>query len=220
MIISDENEFIFVHIPRTAGTRISKSLCEEMRVENWKQHIGEPTEVARRHETVADDYPGSIYEGKKHIEAKDLKLLVGEKKWESYFTFAFVRNPWDRAVSTYMHRRKVASGPVRALWPTSKHLFRWLLKGKYKLLGANSAQQIDYVADDNGELLVDFVGRFERLAEDFDSVCEKIGLRASLGEKYDPTKRAGYQEYYDEVSKQIIYDVKRDDVEKFGYRFE
>ena len=220
MIVADEKEFIFVHIPRTAGTRISKSLCQAMGIDDWKQYIGEPTEVARRHETVREGYPGSTYEGKKHIKAKDLKSLVGGEKWESYFKFAFVRNPWDRAVSTYMHRRKVAPRLVKAIWPTSRRLFRWLLKAKYKLLRAESTQQVDYVTDGEGKLLVDFIGRFECLSKDFDVVCDRISVDAELGERYDPTKRRNYQEYYDEPCRRIIQDAKRDDIERFGYCFE
>jgi len=191
-----------------------------MKIDNWKQYIGEPAEIVQRHEKLMEEYVTSKYEGKKHVKAEDLKPLVGEDRWEVYFKFAFVRNPWDRAVSTYLHRRKVAPQPIKMLWPASQRLFRGLLRMKYSILGASSVQQVDYLTDKSGNLLVDFVGRFEDLKEDFQAVCERIGIDANLGGRYDPTNHSHYGDYYDETCRRIIEEVKNDDIEKFGYRFE
>ena len=191
-----------------------------MGIENWKQFIGEPKEVAQRHETLEDGYIGSKYEGKKHIKAQELKPLVGEQKWESYFKFAFVRNPWDRTVSTYFHRRKVAPASIKMMWPSSTYVFRALLKMKYQVLGAVPTQQVDYLTDEDGNLMVDFVGRFENLNGDFKSACERIGVNASLGGRYDPTDHTHYSDYYDATCRRIITDAKSDDIDTFEFDFE
>ena len=136
MIISHEKKFIFIHIPRTAGTGVSKSICSCMGVDNWREFIGEP-------KSLIDDEPegGGEWIGKKHIRAIDLKNEVGEEVWRSYFKFAFVRNPWDRAISVYLHSIKSSNSLVRHVWPKDSYLFNLLLVLKYEILMAKSVQQ-------------------------------------------------------------------------------
>lgn len=219
MIISHKHKFIFIHIPRTAGTRISKSLCESMGVGNWKKFIGEPEKLIDPVSGTEESDETTRWIGKKHIKAIDLRNELDDKVWDSYFKFAFVRNPWDRSVSTFLHRRKVAPRTVKKIWPRSKMLFNAGLYAKYELLRCDPSQQIDFVSDKNKNIIIDFIGRFENLKVDFKKVCDIIGLDARLGEKYDPTNSMGYQKWYTERGKDIIHREKIDDINKFKYLF-
>ena len=107
MIVSHEHRFIFIHIPRTAGTSIEKSLCAAMGIDDMPSFIGERRsnleKYARRDGYNYVIYPErQIYEGQKHITAKHLKSYVGERIWNSYFKFSFVRNPFDHTLSVYL----------------------------------------------------------------------------------------------------------------------
>jgi hypothetical protein len=68
-MIVHEKRLIFIHIQKTGGD----SICTA---------VGTPT-----------IYP------EKHFCAHELRELYGTDVWQSYFKFAFVRNPWDRLVS-------------------------------------------------------------------------------------------------------------------------
>ena len=220
MIISHEHKFIFIHIPRTAGTRISKSLCESMGVRNWQAFIGEPESLIGPGKSGERCVFPSKWIGKKHIKADDLKSQLDDEVWDSYFKFAFVRNPWDRTVSTYLHRRKVASGVVRAIWPESRLLFNAALIAKYDLLGYSSVQQKKYVTNKKGSIIVDFIGRFENLEEDFGCICDRIGLKSTLGSKYDKTSKVSYKKWYNKIGKKVVQKVNKKDIKKFGYKFD
>jgi hypothetical protein len=214
MIISHEKELIFIHIPRTAGTRISKSICRCIGVDNWRAFIGEPknlvdAETEERREWI----------GEKHIGAIDLKSKVSEEVWESYFKFAFVRNPWDRAISVYLHSIKSSNNLISTIWPKNNHLFNLSLILKYEFLGMKPVQQKDYICNENGDLMVDFVGKFENLKRDFFRVCDRLGVECRLGGKYDATGSRNYREWYTNKSKVIIDRVKSDDIEMFDYNF-
>ena len=73
-MINHEHKFIFLHIPKNAGTSIAKAL-------NRQCGVTEPYESFRIH---SDDFDKKI--------------------WKEYFVFTFVRNPFARMWSQYIYR--------------------------------------------------------------------------------------------------------------------
>lgn len=225
MIISHEYKCIFIHIPRTAGTSIERSLCAAMGIEAWCSYIGEPREVVRsfgeldKFPDLYDDPHRKKYEGCKHLRARELKQLVDEGVWDCYFKFAFVRNPWSHSLSSFRKLRKGMSPAERLLYPNTKFFFNLGLKIKYDLFGASAARQVDFISDEKGEIIVDFIGRFESLHDDFSTVCDEIGLEAALYESHDATNSARYRDQYFEWGKKIVTREKADDIRLFGYTF-
>ena len=102
---------------------------------------------------------------------------ISEEAFESYFKFGFVRDPWDRVVSTYKYFR--IGGEFKRF--VCDVLPNSLMKSDY--YGYFVRPQYEYLYDDKGECMVDYVGRFERLAEDFQIVRAKVGLGAELPHK-------------------------------------
>lgn len=83
-IISHSRKFIFPHIPRTAGTSLTKYL---------------------KHFLSAED---EIENGRieKHMPLSKIRSVIGEEKFKDYFKFAVVRNPFDRLQSIWEIRRE------------------------------------------------------------------------------------------------------------------
>lgn len=71
--------------------------------------------------------------------------------------------------------------------------------------------------DGPGEILVDFVGRFEHLQRDFDVVCDRIGIRRLELIHHGATKHAAFEKLYDETMDRIVYDHFSIDVDRWGY---
>ncbi len=88
-------------------------------------------------------------------------LLNDDRAWRSYFKFAFERNPWDRQVSFYHHRyRRETTKPP---FPDFIHGDRHARLDNYEIYSIG------------GDVAVDFVGRFENLADDLAHALGRSG---------------------------------------------
>lgn len=83
MLVSESHGFIFIHIGKTGGTSIERALCEYLDLD---------------FEITKKDTDGQWW---KHIWAKGMRRRIGPEAWNSHFTFAFVRNPYDMVLSLY-----------------------------------------------------------------------------------------------------------------------
>jgi hypothetical protein len=126
---------------------------------------------------------------------------------KNYFAFAFVRNPWDRLVSFWFFKKYLATLKI------DKNLL-------LKELALNSLtapeQQYSYIKgfDDNS-----FVGRFENLQQDFNTVCDKIRIPRKQLSHVNKSNHKHYTEYYDDETREIVAKKYARDIEYFGYKF-
>jgi chondroitin 4-sulfotransferase 11 len=197
MVISDGMRCIFVHIQKTGGSSIEDLLR-------------------------AND-PGigsSLYEGRRHMFARDIRPLVEPAKWARYFKFAFVRNPWDRLVSWYsmiaQARETNRFGMyVREVAPSFDAFVNHATTGMGERTTWN---QLDYVSDAGAAMLVDFVGRYETLQADIAYLKQRLGLGHDLPHTNRSTHDA-YRQYYTSETRDIVARRFARDIEHFGYRF-
>lgn len=202
-MISDEHECIFVHLRRTGGNSIELSLGGiELLDENlnlttvWNNGLHRGKSAHKR------DRRGH----KIHDTASTIRSLFPEK-FKRYRKFSIVRNPWDQMVSIYSRRSeqgKVASG-----------FNDWLRTFKQREGIVPRAS----LFDDAGNLLVDEVGRFENLEDDYSRICESLSIDVAPLAKLNASSRDEYGKYYDEETKALVESIFREDIRYFGYRF-
>jgi hypothetical protein len=98
-IINTTFGFIFVHIPKCAGTSVTSvlsRLCTVLDIEIGGSAFGEAIQAAyqKRHGIT------------KHSTASELRALLGEELWLKYTSFGVVRHPLDRLSSAYRFLRQ------------------------------------------------------------------------------------------------------------------
>jgi len=197
-MVSHDRRFVFLHIPKTAGTTVRRALGGFL----------EPV----RSTWLGDDY--------KHMTAQRVRQLYGEQVLERYFKFCFVRNPWERMVSFYAyHRRGQGSSLARSTIRfcqthtfaefVAQHINRDLWQGP----------QLDWITLEDGSLAVDFVGRVERLQQDYEVVCERLGIPPVKLPRRNESPHASYTTYYDARTRQLVEQAHARDIEAFGYEF-
>jgi hypothetical protein len=74
--------------------------------------------------------------------------------------------------------------------------------------------------DDKGEVIVDFIGRYENLQKDWNVVCEKIGICEKLPWINKRRNKKSYTEFYDDKTMNIVYEMYKKDIEYFEYGFD
>jgi hypothetical protein len=160
---------------------------------------------------------GSAY--LQHLSRQELDAVHPAGALRGYFSFSIVRNPWDRMVSVYRrtdpHLLEHARGMGIALEGLS---FAEFLARIASLSHAHLTEQARYVCDESDRVLVDFVGRYETLAGDFQEVCRRLGMQAALP-RLNASRRDAYRSYYDERSRALVRERYRRDIELFGYAF-
>lgn len=134
-----------------------------------------------------------------HITARDMRQIHPDSC--NKFSFAFVRNPWDRLVS-YGHSL------VGIDWDQMSRFDRLDL-----------IPQVDFIMDETGKPLVDFIGRFENLVEDFETACDMMGIPTPPLQHLNGSQHRQYRDYYDETAKQHVAKMYAEDIERFGYSF-
>lgn len=156
-----------------------------------------------------------------HLPAAVLRELVGAEEWERCFTFAFVRNPWDRLVSLYHYlKAHMANAAVREAQPDMAALIDrasdfTAFVSLSQVIGNDLSKLL---LDERGSLLVDFVGRFERMEEDLAHVSRRIGVSLALP-RLNGSVHGNYREYYTSATRALVAKRYALDIETFGYTF-
>lgn len=156
-----------------------------------------------------------------HDTALEKRQRLGLDEWSRRFKFAFVRNPWDKVVSHYLYRVRTNQTGLR---DDPLEFGEWVRRS----YGAKEPRYYDkprmfmpqwrWISDDEGVQLVDFVGRFETLAADFERVRERIRCKGELPHR-KRSERVPYADYYDDEARRIVAEHFAGDVERFGYSF-
>ena len=217
MIISHKHKFIFFKTRKTAGSSVQVALAE---------HCGENDIITGQYRKGVDDNSHSaglnmnnFYTNHPHpeiIPTKDfIEKNMGTEVWDSYFKFAFVRNPYDIAISRYHWNRKKRN---RANEISVDDFRNWI--DEENLTDEDWLHK--YIAID-GDVKLDFVGRYDNLDGDLDYICNKIGIpNLNLGflKSGFRNKDVKFNDWYDDKSKSQVQSFFNKDINLFNYEFD
>jgi hypothetical protein len=206
MIISAEHKFIFVAVPKTGTHAVRQAL---------RKHMG-PQDLEQVGLFVRKEFPipelASLRHG--HLSLQQVRPYLKPEEFQSFFKFAFVRNPFDRFVSycAFITRtddrfEKNPRGVMRHFIanPPWKHIL--------------FQPQHSFLTDESGELLTDHVGRVEEMQVSFDEISRRIGIPSEQLTKVNTSKRRDYRDYYDEELIEGVARLYPRDLELFRYEF-
>ena len=165
----------------------------------WKTLLGRP----ERHYHPSVGY----YE---HMPAWRVRTYVGEDIWRSYYKFTFERNPWDRQVSWYRYKTKSKAAERKPSFEAFNRDRKRAFVENWDL----------YTVDDS--LIVDFVGRYESLEDDFARVLAAIGLAGRVElpvTNVSPGKTGSYRDHYTPETRDLVARWYAPEIRHFGYTF-
>jgi hypothetical protein len=218
MLLSHRYRFLFVHIAKTGGTSVRAALSSL----RWRDPMYYLAWPCHRLSHLTGHRLGTKFP--RHAGIIAAREMLPEEYFATLFKFAFVRNPWDLQVSSFHHIRRERPQLMRGHESFDEFL-RWKLSPErpYQYhIDTSIGLQTDYLVDLHGNLIVDYLGHYESLAEDFTTVCSRIGVsHLPLPHKRKAADRdQDYRRYYsDETAELVALHFSRD-IELLGYRFE
>lgn len=217
MILSDKKKFIFIHIFKTAGTSISDELLPYARL---KERFVYQFRLTRKLVTAVERIFKLQDEGQKrftgfhkHSTANAIKTKLGDSTYANYFTFCFVRNPYDHMVSLYHYIRESKSHKFNQ---QANRLTFTEFVAFY--IGQSPLRQVDFIFNKD-EKIVEFIGRFENISEDFKSIADRIGIKSkNLGVLNSSRRGDDFMRYFDDERTLIMFNrYFENDFKYLGY---
>jgi len=218
MLLSPKHQFLFIHIAKTGGTSVRAALARGRWADPWYW----PMFLCSRFSHLSGHRIGTKLP--RHAKVIAAKELLPREVFAALFKFAFVRNPWDLQVSSYHHIRRERPQHLGGHRDFESFL-RWKLNPERPPqyhLDTSIELQTDYLIDLRGQLIVDYIGRYERLEKDFAEICARIGMVAPrLPHRRQANDRsADYRRYYTDETADLIQRHFAADIERLGYRFD
>ncbi|MGH2760705.1 MAG: sulfotransferase family protein [Actinomycetota bacterium] len=138
------------------------------------------------------------------------------------FTFSFVRNPLDRLLSAYTHQKRLRQVESKTIFvqhgiafdATFPEFVESIAELPDDSCNVHVRSQHKFVCDADGPL-VEYMGRFERLEDDWSVLQSRFGL-PGLPIRHASDHRP-YTESYTPALARLAADRYRRDIELFGY---
>jgi hypothetical protein len=216
MLLSHKYKFLFVHIAKTGGTSVRNALQKY----RWRDPYYIPQFIASKlsaltHHEVGIKFP-------RHAKLICAREMLPEDFFNGLFKFAFVRNPWDLQVSSFHHIRRERPQLMQGIDDFETFL-RWKLDPHrpYQYhIDTSIELQSDYLVDLHGRVIIDYIGHYENLQQDFDHICQTIGIKPfRLPHKRKANDRNDYRRYYTDETVELEAEHFHRDIELLGYRF-
>ncbi|MCJ1960824.1 sulfotransferase family 2 domain-containing protein [Novosphingobium mangrovi (ex Hu et al. 2023)] len=248
MIVNYSRKYIFLHSRKTAGSSISVELArsfgpEDIMVGGWGDALNAGVRLnaacegyaraqmslaEKVYRTIKRPSPGRInqlvkeyfkrehhFEEDAHSSAEAIRSFAGPF-WDEAYKFTFVRNPWDYAVSDYYwrkcHRKDVSFKDFLCIIADPS---REDPEGVRPPIVSNwSIYTIDDV------LAADFVGRYENLHEDIDTISKRLGVPINLKKtnaKGNVRVSKDIKSLYDDDTIEMVRMIYRNEIESFKY---
>ena len=160
-----------------------------------------------------------------HLPYQNPTAVQWRKAHPNGFRFAFFRNPFDRLVSAYAYfqmewTHQMVKDDVEKYALIHKDFREFVLKGvgDGRVLGQTHCRpQVSWITDESGKVIVDFLGHYETLQQDFDQVCRRFGWEEKPLKLMNFTQHPSYREVYDRAMIDTVMSVYRMDFEVGGY---
>ncbi|MBV8995748.1 MAG: hypothetical protein JO287_19075 [Pseudonocardiales bacterium] len=216
MIVSHAYRFIYIRCRKTASTSIELALsriCGDNDIlsvdrrqahENLRRQLGGR---GRQH----DRNPDGTMRFYDHMPAAEVRLLVGEQVWGSYYKWCVERNPWDKVVSHYCgrHRDPATRPPLRTF-----------------LESGSAHRAVNFrLYTIGGQVAVDHIAHYEQLGTELGQIASRLGLppgtmdlpRVNVGVRPD---HRHYSEVYTPEERDFVAELFADEIGLHGYRYE
>lgn len=203
MIISDNKEFIFIHIPKNSGTAMTEAL----------QKTYKDTKLLMYCER--DVINNGI--DKMHLYYDVIDKFISKNILDNYFKFCIIRNPYNKLYSSWnfikeRHGYKDVNDFIKYKLDEEFIYGKEIIPGDARV---HYRPQFTFVYDNENNKFADFIIRYENLNEDISKINENYGLNIPLYDNGNSQKN--YIKHLNKESITKINSLYKKDFELFNY---
>jgi hypothetical protein len=213
--INHNKKAIFIHIPKNGGSYIANILSKNYGFKNY--YLQRPDHIQ-----ICKDYDKSV----KTHENKIIGTLIyyrtssylnkimnmDNHKWNTYFIFTFIRNPYDRIISgwNYINKYNIQFDNFLNFGNHTNSWDYWhVFMSQYK-----------HIIDTNNKIRANYIGKFENLEDDLVIILKKLGfnnINHNISVK-NSKKHDNYKSYYknNDILNKVNYYIN-DDLKYFNF---
>ncbi|MBV1897105.1 MAG: sulfotransferase family protein [Rhodobacteraceae bacterium] len=214
MILSTGRRYVFIHIPKTAGTSLALAL--EQRAMKDDVMLGDtPKARRRRHRVKGTPTRGRLW---KHSTLADIEGLVDQDALNGFYAFTLVRNPWDRAVSYYhwLREQKFNHSSVTLAQTLS---FAEFVTNPQISAGFRNYPAGRYMTGSDGVEHCDAFIRIEQFEQDAAGLVDHLGFDLKPEVSNTSNRKPDFRPYYTDKAAKAIAQCCAEDIRRFGYAF-
>lgn len=205
-LLGHRKRFLFLHVIKTAGDSIRVPLApfslDLARVPDFRAHV-----------MASDPDFYAAVPNFRHAQARHVRSYLGSRRYEEIFSFCFVRNPWDWLVSLYSYIVENERHPRHN--SVAGMSFPEFVQHETTV---RNVRQSDWITDGEGRQIVSYVGKFETLEKDCETIFRQIGISTPLPH-LNRTHHREYRSYYDKSTRNRVSDSYARDIDMFEYSF-
>lgn len=214
--INHDLKAIFIHVHKTGGSYVASVLKQYYGFETY--YLKRPdhdkfclNRVKNPNQKNYENRVHGVYNYYKTSRELNQRMGMTPQKWETYYKFTFIRNPYDRMISGWNHMNPKV--------PFSRyvHLKNHVPDMEYIHVFMN---QVRHIVDERGRIVVQFIGKFETLEDDLDRVLTNLGVYYRIHNPYQRVNKhehAHYSTYYDPLTLQVVNALIAEDLRAFHY---
>jgi hypothetical protein len=215
VIVSHEHRFVFMKTRKTAGTSVEIALSRVCGDADVITPVTPDDELLRRARGGRgpqnfESPPNLERKAFNHMPVSMVRKMLGRQRFESYFSFAIERNPWDAVVSLYHWRFRDSEPGSFPDYVASEAIATFATKNAriYRI---------------KGEVAVDRVLRYESLDSELAAVWAELGLPGAPdlphAKRGSRPRSPSYRSYYDDATRQRVADLFVAPIAELGYEF-
>ena len=153
----------------------------------------------------------------KNHGGRNYRKFLHTRDFNNMFKFTIVRNPFDRVVSAFHYLQEHHPETISA-----DENFRDFIKTRFRKDGVEIDRHFHHQHPNilfNGNIFVDYVGRFENLKADWKMIASKIDCSPRLPHT-NKSKHKPFGEYYeDKECFEIVSKIYEKDIKLLGYSY-
>ena len=215
--INHDLKAIFIHVHKTGGTYISYMLHKYYGFTNY--YIRRPDHDTfcfnKKKTTKYINYENRVhgvliyYKTSPYINKK---MNMNREKWNTYYKFCFIRNPYDKIISGWNHVNR-----FKIPFKNYLNLIKKCNDVEYMHV---FLPQVRNIIDLDGKININYIGKFENLEEDFHNILKNIGIKEIIHEKEKSMNKRDhlhYSSYYDQETLNKVNLLLNEDFNKLDY---